>query len=55
MDEFVKQMMHVHTNHLLPILVERVQASITPAVPPATTNVDENVGDGLATDYIMTD
>ncbi|KAH0714958.1 hypothetical protein KY284_007863 [Solanum tuberosum] len=55
MDEFVKQMMPVHTNHLLPILVERVQASITPAVPLATTNVDENVGDGLATDYIMTD
>jgi len=41
MDEFVKQMMPVHTNHLLPILVERVQASITPAVPLATTNVDE--------------
>ncbi|KAH0636035.1 hypothetical protein KY285_035737 [Solanum tuberosum] len=49
MDEFVKQMMPALTRHLVPIIVEQVQASITPSgnpsivtpiVPPAT-NVDE--------------
>lgn len=48
MDEFVKEMLPAFTNHLLPILMERVQevitpvdnpSSLTPMVPPpAITN-----------------
>ncbi|KAH0715045.1 hypothetical protein KY284_007950 [Solanum tuberosum] len=50
MDEFIKQMMPTLTSHLIPIIVEQVQAAITdpsgnpslvtPIVSP-TTNVDE--------------
>ncbi|KAH0722257.1 hypothetical protein KY285_004862 [Solanum tuberosum] len=49
MDDFVKQIMPALTSHLVPIIVQQVQASITPSenpsivtpiVPPAT-NVDE--------------
>ncbi|KAH0761741.1 hypothetical protein KY290_017814 [Solanum tuberosum] len=50
MDEFVKQMMPTLTSHLISIIVEQVQATITdpsrnpslvtPIVSP-TTNVDE--------------
>lgn len=49
MDEFVKQMMSALTSHLVPIIVEQVQASITPSgnpsivtpIVPVVTNVDE--------------
>ncbi|KAH0705770.1 hypothetical protein KY285_010303 [Solanum tuberosum] len=49
-DESVKQMMSALTNHLVPVILERVQAVTTPVsntsvvthiVPPTTTNVDE--------------
>ncbi|KAH0655023.1 hypothetical protein KY285_029905 [Solanum tuberosum] len=50
MDEFVKQMKSTLPSHLIPIIVEQVQAAIidpsgnpslvTPIVPP-TTNVDK--------------
>ena len=49
MDEFVKQMMSALTSHLVPIIVEKVKASITTfgnppsatPMPPASQNVDE--------------
>ena len=50
MDEFVKKMMSTLTSHLIPIIVEQVQTSITypfgnpslvTPIVPSTTNVDE--------------
>ena len=48
MDDFVKQMMSALTSHLVPIIIEQVQISITPFGNPSSatpmhpaSNVDE--------------